>query len=254
MKTWRQKFCTLTTYAVFWKYSVLHVQTTESCFDPDPLLCFSRCLFFLPHKVWNFVFLLDCFHCCLPPFLQGFMAHSESMETEVLSHFVFSHLCVADVGLSGEIGYDVFAIIVWENLQCNGFFPFNPFPCTSVDLCEVCWWDHVFPACYHQTFLSIQCETSHLVLGCFCVCLNARDGETYGCDITLLWSLLSSPNCFTITQKCSSVSGPVTAFKVCSYSVSHSFSKPEIFWWCHSCGLGCPQEWAGIPPIVRGTT
>lgn len=37
---------------------------------------------------------------------------------EVLSR-LFSHSCVADVGLCGEIGFDAFAFIVCENLLCR---------------------------------------------------------------------------------------------------------------------------------------
>lgn len=84
------------------------------------------------------LYLLDCFP---PPCLTD---HFESPETEVLSRFVW-HLRVAEVGLCGEISFDVFAFIVCGNLLCRVYaLPFNSFVCASVDLYWVCWWDHVF--------------------------------------------------------------------------------------------------------------
>lgn len=134
VQTCLQKFCTVTTDAVFCKCSVLHVQTTEWCCDPDCALCFSHCLFFiLRQKV--------C-HSCL---------------SAGLLELLFSNFPRLDgtLGVSGNRSFVTFSFAfmccrswaVWRNwfrrdcFYClrdfavqSVFFPFNTSLRTSVDL------------------------------------------------------------------------------------------------------------------------
>lgn len=170
-------------------------------------------------------------------------------EIEVLSHLVL-HSCVAGVGLCGEIGFDVIAFIVWENLLCRVYFSHSTRLSAHLLIC-ISFADEImffFLPVTNQTFLSIQCDTSCLFLGCFCVCSDVTDVGTYGRNIVLLWSLISSSNCFTLTEMQRSM---VTVFKVCCDLTSHSFSNPGIF---SVLPFLWSEEWAGIPPIICSVT
>lgn len=174
----------------------------------------------------------------------GFMEHSESPNTEVLSHLV-SHSCVAGVGLGGEIGFDVIAFIVWENLLCRVyFFPIrrvSPHICWSVlaSLMRSCCF--FFPACYQSNLPQYSVCHKLYIFGLF---WDVTDVGTYARKkIVLLWSLISSPNSLTLTEvQRSNWSGDLFSRYVAIWQVT-AFQTPGIF-------SAVPFLWCELPPGI----